>query len=257
LRLSEQYGIQVKIPSAFSDEVFTWFKRRTKPGSDFIGSLYKSVYYYDSEFWPVKVPIIYGAVAVDPMTCITGMPDQIREKFNRTRGSDYLVFWADCMDYAFGFDDLARSSGLDMYGLELIRAADQELRSSVTLLLEARPNNRAILTSRMATEIFMKSYIALKVGLSEKEAQGIGHNLVKGLKRFVAVSGMTHLKNLEQKLIVFPSVGNRYNEQNVSSSELWEGFAIAQSFGVLVTRDFTERRLIEPVIQFLQRKNFI
>ncbi len=257
VRLSKQYGIQVKIPSAFSDEIFTWFNRRTKPGSDFIGSLYKSAYYYDSEFWPVKIPIIYGSVALDPMTCITGMPEQIREGFHKTRGSDYLVFWADCMDYAFGFDALARSHDLDMHGLKLIKAADQKLRSSVTLLLEARPNKSAIMRSRMATEIFMKSYIALKIGLSEKEAKDIGHNLKKGLDQFIAASGMTHLKKFEEKLVVFPPMGERYSEQLVSSSALWDGFVVAQSFGVLVTREFTKRRLIEPIIQYLKSKKFI
>ncbi len=67
---------------------------------------------------------------------------------------DYAIFWADSVDYGLGIDDLRKSPRLNEFGLSLLMAGDQELRSAVAMLKQHRPDSRAILACRMAVEIF-------------------------------------------------------------------------------------------------------
>jgi len=248
MRVSQKLGISIAMRSIESDTIFKWFKEREKPGSSAVGGMYESAFYFDSEFWAVDIPIMYGTVSIAPFDYIRDMPETTINVLSRTVGAQYLVFWADCIDYAMGFDELLGNKHLDEFGIELLAAADQELRSTATLLLERRPKSRAVLAARMATELFIKSFIALTRGLSKKEAKSIGHDLEKGLDEFLRTSGLTNWQPLIDRLSVFPPVAERYREQSVSNSSLADAFAIAQSLGAVTTREFTNRRIIEQVM---------
>ena len=253
MRVSKKLGISISMRSDESDIIFKWFKQREKPGSGAVGGVYKSAFYFDSEFWAVDIPIAYGTVSIGPFDYIRDMPETTIDALARTKGAQYLVFWADCADYGMGFDELRRNKHLDQFGIELLNAADQELRSTVSLLLERRPGARAILTARMATEMFIKSFLALSRGLSQEEAKSIGHDLETGLKELISASGLTNWQPIIDKLEVFPPIADRYREQSVSSSSLADAFAIAQSLGAVTTREFTNRRIIEQMMPQIEQ----
>ena len=177
------------------------------------------------------------------------MPEQIKRELLSTPETawDFVVFWADCVDYGLGISELSAQSVLDPFGRQLLMAADQELRSAISQLKENRPNERALMTCRMATEIFLKAYIALKVGLTEKQAREFGHNLDKLFDRFLECSGYLNWEVARNKLEVFPSVQDRYSEQSHPAANLWTGFALAQSIGTLIVREKSGRNTISQI----------
>ena len=248
MRVSKELGIPIAMRSEEAESIFRWFKEREKPGSGAVGSVYTSAFYFDSEFWPVDIPIAYGTVSIGPFDYIREMPEATIDLLAKSKGAHYLVFWADCADYGMGFDELRQNKNLNSFGVELLNAADQELRNTVSLLLESRPKSRAILTARMATEMFTKSFLALKGELSQKGAKVIGHDLEAGLEQFIDVSGLSNWLPIVEKLKVFPPVSDRYRGQAVSNSSLAEALAIAQSLGAVTTREFTNRRIIEQIM---------
>ena len=249
-RYSQENNRPVNISSNLAKEIFEWFESNSKPTAHQIGSLYDSVYFFDAAFWLVSIPIGYGRVKLSAVDSLIEMPQSLKEEIASTPKSawDYLLYWADCVDYGNGIDDLRKSNHLDQFGTQLLMAGDQELRTAVSQLKEGRPDSRAILSSRMATEIFLKSFIALKVGLCEKEAQGIGHNLERGFDKFLQVSGYTHWAPLKTKLSVFPAIQDRYNEQDLSAEKLWQGFIFAQSIGTVIIREHTARNTAKQVM---------
>lgn len=93
---------------------------------------------------------------------------------------DYVIYWADCLDYGMGVDDLRKMQGLNEFGLQLLMSADQELRSATSILSQHRPDPRAILNCRMALEIFFKSYVALKNGLRKVRQKPSGITCIRG-----------------------------------------------------------------------------
>ena len=248
-RYSEEFKVPVNLSSNHAKRLFEWFEANSKPGVHKIGSMYESVYFFDSAFWTISIPIVYGQVELDGLKSLVGMPDQIKNILmsDRKIAWDYAIFWADSVDYGLGIDDLRKSSGMNAFGLKLLMAGDQELRSAVAMLKQNRPDSRAILSCRMAVEIFLKAFIALKIGLTEKEAKDLNHNLQKSFDRFIEVSGYNHWERVKEKLAIFPQIHERYNEQDMSLSTLWEGFSIAQSLGVLIVREHTDRNTIEQI----------
>ena len=66
-RISERNNRSISFPSPEAQFIFKWFELNTKPGSHTAGSLHKGAYYYDSAFWMVSVPIIYGTVQLNAL----------------------------------------------------------------------------------------------------------------------------------------------------------------------------------------------
>jgi hypothetical protein len=170
-RYSKEYKQSIELSSDIANEIFDWFKTQSKPGIHEVGSLFETVYFFDATFWPVSVPLIYGTVQLNAFDCLYDMPEAIKSDLSSTPNTawDYTIYWADCIDYGLGMDDLRKASNLDAFGMDLLAAADQELKAAISQLKEKRPDSRSILSSRMATELFIKSFIALKAGLTPKD----------------------------------------------------------------------------------------
>lgn len=249
-RYSTEFNTSVDISSYVAKKIFKWFESHSKPGVHQIGSLYESVYFYDSQFWTVSIPITYGTVKLNALECLPQMSEELRTEImsQQNQAWDYVAFWADCVDYGMGIDDLRKTPGLNEFGVQLLMSGDQELRAATSILNQHRPDPRAILNCRMALEIFFKSFVALKVGLTEKHAKAIGHNLHKGLDKFIEVSGFDHWEKVRSTLSVFPEIHERYKEQDITSNILWEGYSFAQSIGAVIIREHTDRNTLEQMM---------
>ena len=248
--ISSKLNRSISIPSPEADFIFKWFEVNGKPGSQLQGHFHQGAFYYDSEFWSVDIPLIYGQVQLNSLDALHKMPEQIKSSLASDKRNlwEYVYFWADCIDFGYAFDDLIKSKSHDEFGIQFLKAGYEELSSATSLLLEHRHNQRAILNCRMATEMLFKSFICLKKGLSEQEAKKLGHNLHKLLDKFIECSGYDHLKILEKSLHVFPEIHERYNEQNTKKSELFEGYIFAQSIGALIAREFTDRNTLRHIM---------
>lgn len=245
VRLSKDKGVSISLSSSEAQRIFEWFEHNTKPGSHAVGALYESCYFYDATFWTVVVPVGYGTFTPHALDALPEMPDSVKNALMSNPASklNYVVFWGDCVDFGYGYDDLTKLNREDKFGVQLLRAAYEELQSAKSMLLEHKINRRAMMASRMATEMVMKSYIAMKAGLSDQQARAIGHDLQKGFKRFVEVAGDNRLQALERLTSVFPGIHERYEAQGHSAVDLWLAFGFAQTLGAYLTRDFTDRNM--------------
>ena len=61
-RYSDEFKVPVNFSSDLVKRIFEWFEANSKPGVHKIGSMYESVYFFDSAFWTISIPIIYGQV---------------------------------------------------------------------------------------------------------------------------------------------------------------------------------------------------
>ena len=144
---SEDFNTSVNFSSDVAKTIFRWFEAHSKPGAHQVGSLYEAVYFYDAQFWVVSIPITFGTVQLNALDCVHEMPDGIKNEMmaNPRQSWDYVIYWADCLDYGMGIDDLRKMQGLNEFGLQLLMSADQELRSATSILSQHRPDPRAIL----------------------------------------------------------------------------------------------------------------
>ena len=249
-KISDRLNISITIPSEEADFIFSCFEKNGKPYSLKQGHYHQGVFYYDSEFWSVSIPLIYGQVQLNSLDALHEMPPQIKSSLMKDNRKiwDYVIFWADCVDFGYAYGDLYQSKSHNSFGIQLLHAGYEELASATALLLEHRPNKRATMNCRMATEMLFKSFICLKRGLSEKEAKDLGHNLNRLLSEFIECSGYKHLVALKKLLVVFPEVHERYKEQSAKNSDLFDAYCFAQSIGALLAREFTDRNTLPQVM---------
>lgn len=241
---SKYAGVSSSLGDDDVKKIFDWFKKNTKAGSQYFGPMYMGSLYYDSCFWPIFIPVVFGEVQLDAAKSLRTMPDSIRSRLSRDREAfiHYVLLWADCVDYGFGIEEVTKDNSLGGFAQELFRSGNQQLSATVTLLHEEIPNPKAIESARMATEMFLKAYLAAKIGLTDDKARkSIGHDLEEALNKCLAIDNQSELQAIRLDLNCFPEVGDRYKGADKTPGELWHGYQIAQFTGTTVVRAFTDR----------------
>ncbi|MDQ4119873.1 MAG: hypothetical protein M3209_00215 [Acidobacteriota bacterium] len=238
-------GTSISLGDEDAKKIFEWFEKNTKAGSQNIGSMYVGVLYYDSCFWAIYIHVAFGIrVRVDAADSLKTMPETIKSRLLKDKQEfiRYASVWADCLDYGFGIEEVIEDKVISIFGQELFSSGNQQLKATVSLLLENNPNSKAMESARMATEMFLKAFLASKVGLTEKQAkEKIGHGLEKALNMCLDIDKNSELQLIQPDLSVFPEIGDRYKGTNKTLLELWIGYAIAQFTGATVIRSLTGR----------------
>ncbi len=205
-----------------------------------IGALYVGSYYYEHVFWAVRIPVFFGRVNLNPFDSLVDMPPEIKKALanNADKLKEFLSLFSECLDYGTGIDVLEGASSID-FVKNLFKAGDQQLRSCVTLLLEDRPNPRSRESARMASEMFLKGFIALKSGLTDQEARQISHNLDIALDICLSVDLTSNLGLIRGKLNCFPTIGERYEGTHPTKNEIWNAYRVSQFIASTITREHT------------------
>jgi hypothetical protein len=226
------------------EKIFAWFEKNTKAGSQQSDSMYMGSFYYDSCFWPIFIPVVYGTFKLDAAKSLKTMPNTIKSRLTKSVDDfiHYLALWCDCYDYGYEIEGLMKNKSIRTFGRELFSSGNQQLTATVTLLHENIPNPKAMESARMATEMFLKAFLAVKVGLTEKLAKDkIGHNLEKALNMCVDVDGNPELHFIQSDLTCFPEIADRYKGTERTTRELWQGYEAAQFTGATIVRSLTSR----------------
>jgi hypothetical protein len=241
--------VAVRIPSPTSDHVFKWFYRNSPEKAHQIGPLFTGLFYFDVYFWPVNVPLAYGRVNLDPFTSLNAMPESVSARLRSETAvhGDYLALWADCVDYGFGRDDLRGNNTISGFAASLFAAANAHLEATIAVLREKHPNPKAMDSGRMATEIFLKSFLAAHGGLSEKGAIEISHNLELALNECLRTRPTSELSRLQARVAQFPGVKARYEGVTYNHVDLWNAYGTAQFAGSAVVRSLSDRNMRRTV----------
>jgi hypothetical protein len=242
LEWANHVGESISLNDSVVKEIFNWFERNSKVGLQYINPLYVGAYYCDSAFWPVVIPVVFGRVQLNARESLRTMPDGVSASLfkNRNELMEFMSLWGNCLDYGFGIEHL-HSVPPNTFAKELFSSADQRLTATVSLLLLDPPNASSMESSRMATEMFLKAYLATTAGLTESEARRIGHNLDEALNRCLSANPNSDLQAIRSSLIVFPDVGDRYKGKDRPLGILWKAYETAQSVGTTICRSLTGR----------------
>jgi len=238
-------GRSVELSDDVTKQIFDWFERHTTAGRQYVGPIYTGAFYYDSCFWPVIVPLVFGRVQVSAWDGLKTMPPLVMKQLWREQAEvkEYAVHWANCIDYAFGIDELLKRRGFSQFSHELLKSGGQQMKAIVSLLLDGdRPNSKAGEGAAMATEIFLKAFLSSKASLTEDEAKKkIGHNLEEALRRCAAVDPKSELLSIRPDLGVLPAINERYKGSEMPLGVLWRSYEIAQFIGTTVCQSLTGR----------------
>ena len=222
-------------------KIFAWYRTNSPAGAHQVGSFYTGLFYYDAHLWPVEIPIVCGGVTLNGMDSLKTMPDNIKRRLESDPGlyQGFGQVWVDCVDYSIGIEGLIKKDN-GTFWQDLLRSGHQQLLSTVTLLQGNRPNPKGAEPARMATEMFLKAFIANRTGMTDAEARKqISHNLEKALDKCMEIDPHSELDTIRSALTEFPEISERYKETDKTLWELWRIYGMAQYSGVTVVRNMS------------------
>ncbi len=237
-------NLPLRFPSISAQKIFEWFEKNTQAGSQEIGPLYQGAYYFDSSFWSVYIPLAYGTVKLNALYSLKTMPQKLIKQIlsDKVELERYMQMWIDSLDYAYGFDDLDKNKTGTLFGKQLLRSGNRELTACVPLLLQKKANPKSVESARMATEMFLKMFLAYKTGLTAKDAKKtIGHNIITALDRCAEVHESQDFESLKQRMTQFPSIEERYSGKEKENNEMWNCYLTALMTGATIIRILSGR----------------
>ncbi|WP_041361942.1 hypothetical protein [Methylovorus sp. MP688] len=241
---SVEHKISLDFSSTTANQIFEWFKSNSPPYSHALGSMFTGAYFFDSAFWPIEVPIIYGQITVDAFKCLETMPQTIKNEIESSQGDTRRLvdYWVDCMDYGYGIDEIRNGAGgLSDKARHFAKSADRELRGAISQIVLPRPNTKAILGLRMATEIFMKAVLIQELTLKDSDLKRINHSLKSAAHECARITSDETYSALADMSDVFPAVSSRYERDEWPLKDLWQAVTLAQISATALTRRFTDK----------------
>lgn len=196
-----------------TQKIFEWFNKNSRVGTQKLEPVFTGAFYYDQTFWRLEIPIILGRMAISPFDLLIDMPDIIKEqlKKNEQYHNKLHEYFVNCINYAFGKDNLLEDNILSQKAKEFLNNAILHLNGAISLILEKKVNYQSINSLRFAVEIFMKFNLIQIKNLEEKELKKLSHELPKiALECYKATNNETY-KSLSNKLSIFPPVSSRYD----------------------------------------------
>jgi hypothetical protein len=129
LEWAKHTGEHVSLGDDIVKEIFSWFEKNSKTGLQFIGPMYVGAFYYDSSFWPVVVPVVFGRVQLDARDSLKTMPEAVSLNLFRDRQEllDFMSLWGNCLDYAYGMNHL-ESKPPNEFTKQLLASGDHRSR---------------------------------------------------------------------------------------------------------------------------------
>jgi len=247
---TREHNFSLAMDDPIAKKIFDWFYEHSPPEAHQVGSVYTGVYLYDTAFWPVYVPFIFGEGSVNALGCLETMPAQIMSKLENTHRDiwTYVIHWANCVDYGYGWQDLSGTTRLQPRASKLLGAAHSELVGANAQLLEPRPNVKAILGMRMATEIFLKMVLVQERNLTESQLMKISHKLGEAANACAEATKEKLFEEIGKRTSLYPPVSARYEDTDWSSASVWQAATLTQLTAATVTRRYTDRDIRASII---------
>lgn len=240
---TREFNCSVAFGSPLATTVFDWFYGHSKPSSHAVGALFTGAFYFDACFWPLSIPMGYGTFTLNALESLDTMQPHLRKQLEQNRRDMWRLatYWADCCDYAYGIDDLRRLHTLDQRTLTFLENGDKELVGAIAQLVSPRPNDKAILSLRMTTEIFLKALLIQEKGLTDPELKKLSHRIEDVAEQCFLATKLTEFQVVARASKVFPEVSDRYTGTDRKLSDVWVALCVAQTAATTVTRHYTDR----------------
>jgi hypothetical protein len=242
---AREHHCSVEMPSPMATFIFKWFSQQSPPEAHTVRFMFTGAFFFDTAFWPLQIPVVYGEARLGPLDCLPTVPAAVKARLaaNATEISRLAVYWADCLDYGYGHQESECGRRLSKEALRFLDAGHKELTGALSQLLDTRPNTKALLGLRMAVEIFLKTILVQEKGLDEAALRRLSHRLSDVARECEKATGDISLSKLESEFTVFPAVEARYEAAEYPLMQVWRGAAVTQAIAATVTRRYSDRNI--------------
>lgn len=194
--------------------VYEWFDKVTKPGSQNFIIKNRFPFYYDGEFWLLKIPFIAGTPLLNDIEQYLEIPEAIKNQLVQSKKSyqKFQQHFILSLNYVLTFEEVL-SLIEDNEGLKKwLGSANDELRAGIEILLSGYGISRAALNFRNSFENFLKALIFFKLRLNDDEMRTkFNHKLASAFDQVIKITDYKKLNSLRKVIEKFPKVEDRYD----------------------------------------------
>ncbi|WP_447888288.1 hypothetical protein [Serratia fonticola] len=246
LEFSVEFKVYVVLGSDLAKKIDHFFESNSKPGEHSMGSLFTGCYYFDSTFWPLNIPSFFGEVSLSPFDCLDDMPESLKIKIEEDNElfNSLLFYWSDCLDYILGYETISSSVNLEPKALVFFKNAHRELIGAISQILLPKPNTKAILSLRLATEIFMKACLVQELKLGDKELMKLSHKLEDIAAECYKTTSEKKYLDVSNDMSIFPNISYRYDGHESKYSEVWKALCLTQKVASIFTRRYSPHDIL-------------
>jgi hypothetical protein len=210
--------------------------------ANFVGPRFTGVFFFQNVFWRVTIPVVFGARAVDALAALTVMPQETKQRLATQADvlRQYLLLWADCVDYDIGFGQSKAIAPPGSFLSEMVNSTERELTSAIGDLCQQRPNSKAMHTCREAMEKALKAYLAHHANLTRDRAKNhFSHKLDKLTREVADHTPQSPLVELGKHLNEFAPYEDRYTSATYTWPRLWSVYRLTQFAAGEMVRSIT------------------
>jgi len=216
--------IDTSFSSPEAKYLFEWFEKVTKPDSQKIILKDRFPFYYDGEFWLLKIPCFAGTVSLEPVEQYLEMPSEIKNRLisEQDNYQGYRYYFYTCLQYCTDFNEVISFLQKDTETKTWFKAADDELRAGIEIVLSEHSRGRSALNFRNLLEKFLKGLIFYKERLDTRNMKKISHNLEHAFDKLLEIMKYSELEELKPIIKKFPKVDDRYSENKYDNTIVFE-----------------------------------
>lgn len=245
-RIANKLGISFAIggrKDEFVEAVHFVYESLYRPDDLYMPPMHIGTVMFRDTFLPLKIPVIYGRVAVDPIKSLHNVPENvIKWIFKRSEtASTFTDQWIDLFDYVYGLDDVSKLQAHTAQAVEFWQLAKQQLEGAAATLLGSIDKYTVIQNSIIAMELLLKG-VLLARGEPESSLKKYGHKMDDLTKK--ACELMPNADHKRLQLVVGrtpPLVERRYQAKDYKRTEIGQIMMDAQFVAGEVLRQFSDR----------------
>ncbi len=249
-RMLEKLGLNKGIPrplfgnDPLCDDIHQIYRQLYRQSDLCMPSMYLGAFMFRDVFFPLRIPIIYGSPAINPVDLLDA-PDIPKQWLfdNHQTGLAFFDQFIDLMDFAYGLDHLEKIGNLPKETVEYWYLAKQQLEAAAaTLLLGSFSNYAIIQNCCIATELLLKGALMAKGNTKNDLKHKYGHKLGELVDQYA-----TLLPSLDKEILLsvvkkLPNyTDSRYDASGYSRVDLGNFLMNTQFISGEVLRQFSTR----------------
>lgn len=247
-KIADRIGIGFSIgqkEDSFVEAVHKVYRKLYRSSDLYMPPMHIGTFAFRDIFLPLRVLIVYGQAAVNPMQGMKDVPENILKWVFHKDETGYTLYdqWADLYDFVYAIDDARKIKNQPEQAIELWLLAKQQLEGAAATLLGSIDKYTVIQNSIIAMELLLKGALFAN-GLSEAEVKRYGHKMVDLVDKACEI--MPEADHARLKMVVARTpklVERRYQMKDYKRTELGQIMMDAQYLAGEVLRQFSDRNM--------------
>jgi len=261
-RIADKLGITFSIGAEddeFVEAVHFIYNSLYRPADLYMPPIHIGTVMFRDIFLPLKIPVVYGTAAVDPIKSLDGVSENTIKWIFQSDETAYTFIdqWIDLFDFVYGLDDNSKLGNHPDRAIEFWQLAKQQLEGAAATLLGSIDKYTVIQNSIIAMELLLKGAL-LASGDTEASVKRYSHKMNDLVAK--ACELMPNADHDRIKLVVSrtpPLVERRYQAKDYKRIEIGQVMMDTQFIAGEVLRQFSDRDIRSSLnVTFSNRRDY-